>query len=241
VRLLTRVLFFNLFFQKNAMDTLNTGTIFADRTEAGRMLGQILAKSYRNKHALVLGIPRGGIVVAYEIARELNAELSVVITKKLPHPSHDEFAIGAAAEDGSVYLSSGSAGISFDNIQKIIRDQNTEIESRVKRFRHGADLPDMQNRIVILADDGIATGSTLVAAVKLCRERRAAWIVVAAPVSGPDVLPELKEVADEVVIFQQPNSFHAVGQVYMDFHQLTDSEVIAILEDYNRSLQPVNH
>lgn len=205
------------------------------------MLGQILAKSYKNKHALVLGIPRGGIVVAYEIARELNAELSVVITKNLPHPSHNEFAIGAAAEDGSVYLSTDSAGISFDNIQKIIRDQNPEIGRRIKRFRHGTDLPDMQNRIVIVADDGIATGSTLVAAVKLCRERRAAWIVVTAPVSGPDLLPELKEAADDVVIFQQPNSFQTVGQVYMDFHQLTDNEVIGILEDYSRSLQPVNH
>jgi putative phosphoribosyl transferase len=222
------------------MDTINTGTIFTDRQEAGRILGDMLAKSYKDKHALVLGIPRGGIVVACEIARALNAELSVVITKKLPHPSHDEFAIGAAAEDGSIFLSADSAGVSFDAIQKVVREQSLEIENRIKRFRQGSDLPDMQNRIVILTDDGITADSTLVPAVKLCRARKAAWIIVAAPVSGPDDLAELTALADEIVVYQQPNAFYAVGQVYQDFHQLTDREVISILEDYHRSLQAVN-
>jgi len=201
------------------------------------MLGKILEKTYKDKNALVLGIPRGGVIIAYEIANLLHAELSVVITKKLPHPSHDEFAIGAAAEDGSVFLSPDSAGVTFDIVQQIVRNQSEEIVSRIQRFRNGRPLPDMQNRIVIIADDGIATGSTLVPAVKLCKSRRAAWVVVAAPVAGHDNLDDLKELADDVVIFQQPNAFHAVGQVYQDFHQLTDQEVNAILEDYNQSLQ----
>lgn len=219
------------------MGTIENGMIFKDRKEAGLMLGKILEKEYKDKNALVLGIPRGGIVVACEIANLLHAELSVVITKKLPHPSHDEFAIGAAAEDGSVFLSTDSAGVSFDTIQGIVRKESREIESRIQRFRHGRPLPDMQNRIVIIADDGIATGSTLVPAVKLCKARKAAWIVVASPVAGQNNLDELKELADDIVIFQQPNAFYAVGQVYQDFHQLTDHEVNAILEDYNRSLQ----
>ena len=216
---------------------VENGMIFKDRKEAGLMLGKMLEKTYKDKNALVLGIPRGGIVVAYEIATVLHAELSVVITKKLPHPSHHEFAIGAAAEDGSVFLSPDSAGVTFDTIQEIVRDQSEEIESRIQRFRQGRPLPDIQNRIVIIADDGIATGSTLVPAVKLCKAHNAAWVVVAAPVAGHDNLGELKELADDVVIFQQPNAFHAVGQVYQDFHQLTDQEVNTILEDYNQSLQ----
>jgi len=219
------------------MGTIENGMIFKDRKEAGLMLGKMLEKEYKDKNALVLGIPRGGIVVACEIASLLHADLSVVITKKLPHPSHDEFAIGAAAEDGSVFLSPASAGVSFDAIQEIVRNQNKEIESRILRFRRGRPLPDMQNRIVIIVDDGIATGSTLIPAVKLCKAQKAAWIVVAAPVAGADKLTELRELADDVVIVQQPNAFHAVGQVYHDFHQLTDHEVNAILEDYNQSLQ----
>jgi predicted phosphoribosyltransferase len=217
------------------METIENGMIFKDRKEAGLMLGKILEKEYKDKNALVLGIPRGGIVVACEIAIVLRAELSVVITKKLPHPSHAEFAIGAAAEDGSVFLSNDSAGVSFDTIQGIVRKQSREIESRIQRFRHGRPLPDMQNRIVIIVDDGIATGSTLMPAVKLCKARRAAWIVVAAPIAPPGNLDELKEMADDIVIFQQPNTFSAIGDVYQDFHQLTDHEVNTILEAYHHS------
>lgn len=219
-----------------SMGTIENGMIFKDRKEAGLMLGKMLEKEYKDKNALVLGIPRGGIVVAYEIANLLHADLSVVITKKLPHPAHNEFAIGAAAEDGSIFLSPDSAGVNFDTIQEIVRSQSREIENRIGRFRHGRPLPDMQNRIVIVVDDGIATGSTLIPAIKLCKARKAAWIVVAVPVAGPN-LDELKDLADDVVVFQQPNAFRAVGQVYKDFHQLTDQEVNTILEDYNQSLQ----
>lgn len=195
------------------------------------MLGKKLEKAYKDKNVLVLGIPRGGIIIAHEIAQLLHGQLSVVITKKLPHPSHSEFAIGATAEDGSVFLTPDSAGVNFDTIQRIVRNQNKEIESRIQRFRQGKPLPDMQNRIVIIADDGIATGSTLQPAVKLCKDRKAAWIVVAAPVAGVN-LDELKTLADDVVILQQPNAFHAVAQVYKDFHQLTDQEVGKLLENY---------
>ena len=218
------------------MGTIENRMIFKDRKEAGLMLGKVLEKEYRDKDALVLGIPRGGIVVAYEVATLLHADLSVVITKKLPHPSHDEFAIGAVAEDGSVFLSADSAGVSFDTIQEIVRGQGEEIEHRIQRFRQGRALPDMQNRIVIIVDDGIATGSTLLAAIKLCKARQAAWIVVAVPVASQK-LGEIKELADDLVIFQQPNAFHSVGQVYLDFHQLTDQEVNTILEDYDQPLR----
>lgn len=209
--------------------------IFADRTEAGIELAKVLESKYRDRNVLVLGIPRGGIVIAYEIAKRLHGDLSVVITKKLPHPLHEELAIGAAAEDKSYYLTTLSRNISKATIKNIIKDQEKEIESRVKRFRKGQPLPEMKNRIVIIADDGIATGSTLVPAIKLCRNKEAAKVIVAAPVSGKSYVSEIDELADEVIIFEQPELFYAVGQVYEDFRAVSDEEVIHLMQKFERS------
>jgi len=204
--------------------------IFADRSEAGIEVAKILENKYKDRNVLVLGIPRGGIVIAYEIAKRLHGELSVVITKKLPHPLHEELAIGAAAEDKSYYLTTLSRNISKATIKNIIKDQEKEIESRVGRFRKGQLLPERSGRVVIIADDGIATGSTLVPAIKLCRSREASRIVVASPVSGNSYVSEIDELADEVVIVEQPELFYAVGQVYEDFRSLSDEEVIHLME-----------
>jgi putative phosphoribosyl transferase len=209
--------------------------IFANRSEAGIELAKILERKYRDQNVLVLGIPRGGIVIAYEIAMRLHGDLSVVITKKLPHPLHEELAIGAAAEDKSYYLTTLSRNISKATIKNILKDQEKEIESRVKRFRKGQPLPDMKNRIVIIADDGIATGSTLVPAIKLCRNKEAAKVIVAAPVSGRNYVAEIDELADEVIVFEQPELFYAVGQVYEDFQALSDEEVIQLMQKFDRS------
>jgi predicted phosphoribosyltransferase len=209
------------------------GKIFIARRDAGFEVGKLLENKYKNKNALVLGIPRGGIVVAYEVASILNGELSVVITKKLPHPLQEEFAVGAIAEDGSVFLTSSAQNLSRATVQRIVKAQSHEIQSRIQRFRKGKPLPEMFNRIVIIADDGIATGSTIVPAIKLCRSRKPARIVVAAPVSGTDYATEINSLADEVVIAEQPDNFQAVGQAYDDFHHLTDEEVISLLEDFD--------
>jgi predicted phosphoribosyltransferase len=209
------------------------GKIFVDRHDAGFELGKLLENKYKDKNALVFGIPRGGIVVAYEVARVLNGELSVIITKKLPHPLHEEFAIGAAAEDGSVFLTSAARTLDSAAIQRIVKAQSAEIESRVKRFRKDKPLPAMFNRIVIIVDDGIATGSTIVPAIKLCKLRKAAKIIVAAPVSDGYV-SEIDSLADEIVIAERPEHFFAVGQVYDDFHNLSDEEVISVLEDFGK-------
>src|SRR5688572_12771573 len=133
---------------------------FIDRKDAGTELGKLLEGKYKNKNPLVLGIPRGGVVVAYEVAKMLHGELSAVITKKLPHPFHEEYAIGAAAEDGSVFLLSAASELDSADVRKIIKAQAAEIQSRVQRFRKGKPLPTMTRRIVIIVDDGIATGST---------------------------------------------------------------------------------
>jgi predicted phosphoribosyltransferase len=208
--------------------------IFADRREAGFEVGKLLENKYKNKNALVLGIPRGGIAVAYEVAKVLNAELSVVITKKLPHPLHEEFAIGAAAEDGSVFLTSAALNLNNITVRRIVSAQSEEIKGRIQRFRKGNLLPEMVNRIVVIADDGIATGSTIVPAIKLCKNRKTARIVVAAPVSGADYVSEVNSLADDVVIAEQPRNFYAVGQVYDDFHSVSDEEVISLLEDFEK-------
>lgn len=211
--------------------------IFVDRTDAGLELGKLLEAKYKNQNALVLGIPRGGVIVAHEVARVLNAELSVVITKKLPHPRQHELAIGAVAEDGSSFLSSLANELDRETVREIHVAQLEEIKSRIQRFRKGQPLPDMHKRIVILVDDGIATGSTVVPAIKLCKNQKAAKVVVAAPVSGRRYLKEIDMLADEVVVAEQPDMFYAVGQVYEDFHNLADREVIQHLDDYAKSFK----
>lgn len=216
------------------MGTVKEGWIFVDRRDAGFEVAKMLEGKYKDKNALVLGIPRGGIVIAYEVANVLNGELSVVITKKLPHPSREEFAIGAAAEDGSMYLTSSARNIDEEQLKEIFERRSLEIQSRIDRFRKGKPLPEMQNRIVIIADDGIATGSTIVPAIKLCKNRKAGKVIVAAPVSGERYVSEINDLADEIVIVEQPAEFYAVGQVYDNFDQVTDKEVIQLLDDFKQ-------
>lgn len=216
------------------MGTIKEGRVFIDRRSAGFEVGKLLEDKYKDRNVLVLGIPRGGVVVAYEVAKVLNGELSVVITKKLPHPLHEEFAIGAAAEDGSVFLTSAAKNLNGATVQRIVKAQSEEIESRIKRFRKGKPLPEIFNRTVIIVDDGIATGSTIIPAIKLCKSRKAAKVIVASPVSGKKYVSDINSLADEVVIVEQPENFYAVGQVYEDFHHLSDEEVVSLLEDFER-------
>ena len=216
------------------MGTIKEGRVFIDRRDAGFEVGKLLEDKYKNRNVLVLGIPRGGVVVAYEVAKVLNGELSVVITKKLPHPLHEEFAVGAAAEDGSVFLTSAAKNLNGATVQRIVKAQSEEIKSRIQRFRKGKPLPEIFNRTVIIVDDGIATGSTIVPAIKLCKSRKAAKVIVASPVSGEKYVSDINSLADEVVIVEQPENFYAVGQVYEDFHHLSDEEVVSLLEDFER-------
>jgi putative phosphoribosyl transferase len=215
-------------------DMVEEGKTFIDRRDAGFEVGKLLEPRYKNRDVLVLGIPRGGVEVAYEVANVLNGQLSVIITKKLPHPLQHEFAVGAVAEDGSVYLTSSGRVLSEQTIKQTVNNQLKEIQSRIERFRNGKSLPAMMGRIVIIADDGIATGSTIVSAIKLCRSRGAAKVIVAAPVSGKHYAPEINGLADEVIVVQQPEDFYAVGQVYEDFHNLSDEEVITLLRDFDQ-------
>jgi predicted phosphoribosyltransferase len=212
--------------------------MFLDRTDAGKKLAVAL-EPYRGRNALVLGIPRGGVEVAYHVASHLGAELSLVVTRKLGWPGNPEAGFGAVAEDGSSFVYEEARRVlSAAAIQRVIDEQRAEIERRVRVLRGGAPLPSLEGRTVILVDDGIAMGSTMRAAVRMARKLKAAEVVVAAPVAGPDTAAEMAALADDAVILERPRGFRAVAQVYANWYDVPDDEVLAWLERWRREHAP---
>ncbi|MBC5774633.1 phosphoribosyltransferase [Pontibacter sp. KCTC 32443] len=211
--------------------------MFRDRKDAALQLAEALEK-YKGKGAIVLGIPRGGAETAYYVARHLDADFSLLVARKLGHPHNPEYAVGAIAEDGSIYLNpSAQAGLSKELIERIEEQQQVEIERRVKALRNGEPLPSLKDKTVLLVDDGIATGSTVFAAIKMCRNMGAGKIVVAAPVSGWDKQKELRQAADEVVVLETPEFYSGVSQVYAYFRNLTDDEALAFMQKWKAEHQ----
>lgn len=207
--------------------------MFTNRKDAGKKLAEKL-KSIGGNQVLVLAIPRGGVPVGYEIAKELNAEFSLLITRKLPFPDHPEAGFGAVAEDGStVILREASANISRDVINTIIKSQTEEIQRRIKILRGGCPLPPFEKRTIILVDDGIAMGSTMRASIKMCAKRNPNQLIVAAPVASPEITRALKimDDVDETIILENPRFFYAVAQVYEDWYDVPDHEVINIMKE----------
>jgi len=203
--------------------------MFKDRKDAGQRLAREL-EQYREKNALVLAIPKGGVEVGYYVAKHLQADFSLVISRKLPYPFNQEAGFGAIAEDGSTFIiEDARRWLSDDVINRIKKEQIEEIRRRIKVLRQGKPLPDISGRIVILIDDGLAMGSTMRAAVALCRKKGAKKIVVAVPVSGDRVAREIGKVADRIVVLEIPEFFEAVAQVYLNWHDASDEEVLAIL------------
>lgn len=205
--------------------------MFQDRTDAGRRLASAL-ESYRASRPLVIGLPRGGVPVAVEVARALGAEWDVLVVRKLGSPSNPEFAIGAVGEGGVVITHPAAmsiSGVSSDALAAMVAETSREIESRVARFRGGRPMPDMHDRTVIVVDDGVATGATASAAVGVLRALGVGRVVVALPVGARDSVAALRRTADEVVCLEQPHEFQAVGQFYDDFRPTTDAEVVALL------------
>jgi len=204
--------------------------IFKDRAEAGAQLAERLI-SYESAHPLVFGVARGGVEVAYYVARRLHAELYPIMAKKLPYPGNPEYGFGAVAEDGTRYVDPRRAeALSPASIDAIVARQLAEIEERIHKYRQNKPLPPMEGRTVILVDDGIATGVTLVPLLELCRKRGASNVVIAAPVSGMHFDLRLKE-ADDIVILVQPRNFYAVGQAYRRFGDFSDNELVKLVSD----------
>ncbi|MCL4321734.1 MAG: phosphoribosyltransferase [Deltaproteobacteria bacterium] len=204
--------------------------MFKNRREAGEKLAIALEK-YKNKEdIIVLALPKGGIEVAFEVAKYLNAKFSLLIVRKLPFPDNPEAGFGAIAEDGSMYINKQSSWyLSEKEINDIIFSQSQEIKRRISILRKGEPLPNLTNKTVILIDDGIAAGSTMRAAIMLCKKQGVKKIIVAAPVAGKDVAGRLKELVDELVILEMPYNFRAVAQVYGDWYDVSDEEALEIM------------
>ncbi len=207
-------------------------TYFSDRVEAGKRLAAEL-KDFRGEKGIVLAIPRGGVIVGYEIAQALNLPLDIIIPHKLGAPDNPELAIGAIAEDGTAILDQNLIaymGVSREYIAEESERQKKEIQRRLNLYRQGAEEPNLKGQDVIVADDGIATGSTMKAALASLKNRGAATITVAVPVGPSSTIEELKRLADRVICPYTPEYFQAIGQFYSNFTQTTDEEVIELLK-----------
>jgi putative phosphoribosyl transferase len=211
--------------------------IFRDRREAGQRLAQALAdRGYEGDGLLVLGIPRGGVPVADEVARALHAPLDVVISRKLRAPHQPELAIGAVVDGDHLRIINKelahAAGATPEYLEREVRYQQAEIERRMRAYRGDRPPPDMHGRTVIVIDDGIATGYTFRAALEGLRRRLPGRLVAAVPVAPPESLAAVAPLADEVVCLATPEPFGAVGVWYADFSPTSDEDVIAILRCY---------
>lgn len=214
-------------------------TAFRDRTEAGRLLAEKLTTYSGRPDVLVLALPRGGVPVAYEVARALDAPLDVFVVRKLGVPGHEELAMGAIASGGVCVLNDDlvqTLRIPDQLIEVVTARERRELERRERAYRNGRPAPGVRGRTVILVDDGLATGSTMRAAVEALRRLGPARVVVAVPTAAPSTCDEFRHEADECVCDITPDPFYAVGLWYEDFSQTTDDEVRDLLE---RSAAPV--
>ena len=206
---------------------------YQDRKQAGIQLSAFLQDYQKDKNLLVLGLPRGGVQVAEGVAQALRAPLDVVLLRKLPYPPQPELAIGAVAEDGSIFINQefqNAVEQQPDSLDPIVREQMGVIRNRAKLYRPHRHAHEVKGKTVILVDDGIATGATMKVAVRSARASGAAKVVVAIPVAAPSSIRELQKEADEVVCLDAPEEFLAVGQAYENFDQVTDDEVCTILD-----------
>jgi putative phosphoribosyl transferase len=205
---------------------------FADRGEAGRVLARELRRFAGRDDVVVLGLPRGGVPVAFEVARELRAPLDVFVVRKLGLPQQPELAMGALASGGLRVLNVEvvrSAGVTAETIERVARDERRELERREQLYRGDRAPTAVDGKTVVLIDDGLATGATMLAAVRALRTREPAQIVVAVPIAPPEACEDLQGEADEVVCARTPEPFVAIGAWYEQFPQTSDQEIHDLL------------
>ena len=203
--------------------------MFTNRTEAGKLLAKKLL-SFKGKNTVILAIPRGGVMVAAEVARVLNSPLSACVVKKIGAPSNPEFAIGAIGPDETIILDDETIEQTEElrnYLQQEVNRLKVEVEERIKKFK--SNLP-AGGKTVILVDDGIATGATTMAAIKWLKSQHPAKVILAVPVAAPDIIEKLKPEVDKLICLEIPLFFSAVAQFYQDFPQVTDEEVLETLK-----------
>jgi predicted phosphoribosyltransferase len=219
------------------VDSHITQEPYKDRREAGVDLAGELRQFADRRDVVVLALPRGGVPVAYEVARALHAPLDVFLVRKLGVPGHRELAMGAIASGDVRVLNEDVVRwyrIPEEVIDEVAREEQGELERRESAYRAGRSPVEVSDRVVLLVDDGLATGSSMKAAVRAVRARTPSRIVVAVPVGAPETCRELATIADEVVCARTPAYFSAVGQWYVDFSQTTDDEVRQLLSEASR-------
>ncbi len=205
---------------------------FSNRVEAGSRLAKELLR-YKGSDVVVLGIPRGGVVVANEVAAALGAPLDVVVTRKIEAPGEPEFALGAVTQDGDVIMdrqAAESLGATPEYLDDQVRKKREEVKERLQRLRGESPYPKLEGKVVVIVDDGIATGSSVEAAVMTVKRMKPRQIVVAVPVAPADAVETLSEDGTTVVCLEMPGSFLAIGEFYADFNQVEDIEVRRILD-----------
>jgi putative phosphoribosyl transferase len=217
--------------------------LFRDRTEAGRVLADRLSAYAKYPDAVVLALPRGGVPVAFEIAEALNLPLDIVVVRKLGLPGHEEFAMGAIASGGARVLNQDlihQLSLSDEIIEHIVAREQRELERRERTYRGQRPVLDVRDHIIIIVDDGLATGSSMRAAIAALRQKRPAKLIVAVPVGARMTCSELEALADEVICLEMPENFSAVGLWYRDFSQITDEEVNNLLERNRKNSEARN-
>lgn len=210
--------------------------IFKDRLDAGEKLAELLS-DYKNKQAVVIAIPRGGVEVGYAVASKLSSPLEVTVPRKIGSPADPELAVGAIAEDGTIYIDeevSKMIGIRDDWIRIEAERELREVKRRIEVYREGKPLPSLRGHIVLLVDDGIATGATIIATARFLRKLEPEKLVIAAPVAPPEAVSKLSREADDLRFVETPSPFFAIGQFYQDFSQLSDSQVLEYLSRVRR-------
>ena len=206
--------------------------IFRDRTEAGQILASKLTKYVNQVDTVILALPRGGVPVAYEIGKELGLPIDIFVVRKLGVPGHEELAMGAIASGGVRHINRDvvdQLGIDSETIEAASRREQKEIERREELYRGQRPPLDVRDKTVILVDDGLATGSTMRAAIAALRQHQPARIVVAVPAAAPQTCSEIADEVDEIICAATPETFYAVGQWYQEFSQTTDDEVRELL------------
>ena len=203
--------------------------MFKDRKEAGRLLGQKLLKYKNRKDVVILALPRGGVIVAHEIAKLLDLPFDIIVTRKIGAQENPEYAVAAVGQN-IILKNEDAANIDTNYFQKEVGDQRKEIARRLKLYRQDRKAVNIENKIVIIVDDGIATGLTMKAAILETKRLSPKKIIVAVPVASAETNKELEKDAREIIILETPSPFFAIGQFYENFGQVSDEEVIRILK-----------